>query len=80
MKVKARTNVKYNGEWFMTGMTFDAAEADLASFGDTVEVVAEATAQPVPVVEEKAAEAEKEPVTEEVQEKPKAPARRKKTT
>lgn len=65
MKVKAKTNIKYGTEWFTTGMTFNADEADVASFGDAVEVVAEDAAQPAPVEEKKTAEAEKEPeVTE----------------
>lgn len=80
MKVKAKTNIKYNAEWFLTGQTFEAAEADMASLGGVVEVVAEVTAQPAPAVEEKAAEAEKEPVAEEAQEKPKPASTRKRRT
>lgn len=77
MKVKAKTNIKYGDEWFFTGTTFDVNEADLASFGDLVEVVEKPAAQPAPVVEEQPAEAEKAPEKEEAKEKPKTTATRK---
>ena len=80
MKVKAKTNVKYNADWFFTGMTFDVNEADLPSFGSLVEVVETPATQPEPVQEEKPAVAEKAPEIKEEQGKPKTPAARRKKT
>ena len=79
MKVKAKTNIKYGGDWFNTGMTFDAAEADLGSLSGLVEVVEEPATQPAPVKEEKPAVAEKAPEAK-AQEKPKAAPRKKKVS
>lgn len=71
MKVKAETNINYNGEWLNAGMTFDVDEADLASLDGMVKVVGKPATKPAPVKEEVPAEAEKAP--EDKKEEPAKP-------
>lgn len=78
MKVQAKTNVKYDGNWYCAGETFEADVAVIPELGDMVAVVGEPATQPAPVKEEKPVEAEKAP--EEPKEKPKAAPRRKKAS
>ena len=79
MKVKAKTNIKFDGDWKETGTLFDVDAADFAFLGELVEAVEEEpAAQPAPANEEKPAEAETAP--EETEAKPKTAAARRRTT
>jgi hypothetical protein len=78
MKVQAKTNVKYDGDWYHAGEIFDVDQTAVPELGDMVAVVGEPATQPAPVKEEKPVEAEKAP--EEPKEKPKAAPRRKKAS
>lgn len=48
MKVKAKTNVKYDSKWYTPGDVFDVRKDDYPAMQDIAEKVAE---EPVPVSE-----------------------------